>query len=212
MQAALRDIIQGSVLRRLRVGVRVVDARTGRLFYSQRDGVLMDPASNQKVLATTTALMRLGADWRFRTELSGVAPSPDGTVVGDVYLRGNGDPTLSQRRPRRARDRAGPPRRAQHRRAPLPACDRVARHRIHLHLEREQVIAALDAVAGVELVEEELAVQALTHQPPLHVREGNDDRVDGAALDVRPQLVDAQHEAILCSRALPVDNDATRRA
>ena len=94
MQAALRDIIQGSVLRRLRVGVRVVEARTGRLFYSQRDGVLMDPASNQKVLATTTALMRLGAEWRFRTELSGVAPTPDGTVVGDVYLRGNGDPTL----------------------------------------------------------------------------------------------------------------------
>jgi D-alanyl-D-alanine carboxypeptidase/D-alanyl-D-alanine-endopeptidase (penicillin-binding protein 4) len=94
MQAALREIIQGSVLRRLRVGVRVVEARTGRLFYSQRDGVLMDPASNQKVLATTTALLRLGAEWRFRTELSGVAPTPDGTIVGDVYLRGNGDPTF----------------------------------------------------------------------------------------------------------------------
>src|SRR5688500_211532 len=40
MQAALREIVQGSVLRRLRVGVRVVEARTGRLFYSQRDGVL----------------------------------------------------------------------------------------------------------------------------------------------------------------------------
>ena len=94
MQSALREIIQGSVLKRLRVGVRVVEARTGRLFYSQRDGVLMDPASNQKVLATTTALMRLGAEWRFRTELHGVAPTPDGTIVGDVYLRGNGDPTF----------------------------------------------------------------------------------------------------------------------
>ena len=74
--------------------MRVVEARTGRLFYSQRDGTLMDPASNQKVLATTTALMRLGADWRFRTELSGLTPTADGTIVGDVYLRGNGDPTF----------------------------------------------------------------------------------------------------------------------
>ena len=94
MQAALRDIIQNGILRRMRVGVRVIEARTGRLFYSQRDGTLMDPASNQKVLATTTALVRLGADWRFRTELTGLKPTADGTIVGDVYLRGNGDPTF----------------------------------------------------------------------------------------------------------------------
>ena len=94
MQAALREIIQNGILRRMRVGVRVIEAKTGRLFYSARDATLMDPASNQKVLATTTALMRLGADWRFRTELTGLKPTPDGTIVGDVYLRGNGDPTF----------------------------------------------------------------------------------------------------------------------
>jgi serine-type D-Ala-D-Ala carboxypeptidase/endopeptidase (penicillin-binding protein 4) len=94
MQAALREIVHNGVLGRLRVGMRVVEARTGRLFYSQRDATLMDPASNQKVLATTTALMRLGAAWRFRTELTGLTPTPDGTIVGDVYLRGNGDPTF----------------------------------------------------------------------------------------------------------------------
>ena len=94
MQAALREILHGGILGRVRVGMKVVEARTGRLFFSQRDATLMDPASNQKVLATTTALMRLGADWRFRTELTGLAPTPDGTIVGDVYLRGNGDPTF----------------------------------------------------------------------------------------------------------------------
>jgi D-alanyl-D-alanine carboxypeptidase/D-alanyl-D-alanine-endopeptidase (penicillin-binding protein 4) len=94
MQAALREILHSSVLRRMRVGMRVMEARTGRLLFAQRDGVLMDPASNQKVLATTTALMRLGADWRFRTELTGPAPNAEGVVVGDVVLRGSGDPTL----------------------------------------------------------------------------------------------------------------------
>src|SRR5258708_30426463 len=74
MQAALREILSESALRRTRVGIRVMEARTGRLIFEKRGGVLMDPASNQKVLATTTALMRLGADWRFRTELAGPVP------------------------------------------------------------------------------------------------------------------------------------------
>ncbi len=56
MQTALREILHDSALRRTRVGMRVIEARTGRLFFDTRGAVLMDPASNQKVLATTTAL------------------------------------------------------------------------------------------------------------------------------------------------------------
>ncbi|MES1206946.1 MAG: D-alanyl-D-alanine carboxypeptidase/D-alanyl-D-alanine-endopeptidase [Pseudomonadota bacterium] len=95
MQQSLREILHESVLRRTRVGMRVIEARTGRVFFDTRGQVLMDPASNQKVLATTTALMRLGAEWRFRTELTGPAPGPDGVVIGDVTLRGSGDPTVT---------------------------------------------------------------------------------------------------------------------
>jgi hypothetical protein len=50
--------------------------------------------SNQKVLATAAALLRLGSTWRFRTELSGPPPDGDGTIVGDLVLRGSGDPSL----------------------------------------------------------------------------------------------------------------------
>ncbi|HSZ82356.1 MAG TPA: D-alanyl-D-alanine carboxypeptidase/D-alanyl-D-alanine-endopeptidase [Polyangia bacterium] len=95
MQAALREILADSALRRTRVGIRVMEARTGRLFFEKRGTTLMDPASNQKVLATTTALMRLGADWRYRTELTGPAPDADGVIAGDVVLRGSGDPTVT---------------------------------------------------------------------------------------------------------------------
>jgi D-alanyl-D-alanine carboxypeptidase/D-alanyl-D-alanine-endopeptidase (penicillin-binding protein 4) len=94
LQAALRELVHGAVLGRTRVGIRVMDARSGRLFFERRGGVLMDPASNQKVLATTTALVRLGADWRFRTELTGPLPNAEGVIVGDVTLRGSGDPTV----------------------------------------------------------------------------------------------------------------------
>src|SRR5205807_247984 len=81
----------------------------------------------------------------------------------------------------------------------LPARDRVAGHGLHLHLEREQVVAALDPVAAVadRVVEEELRLEPLAHEPALHVGERDDDRVDRAALHVAPQLLDAQHAPIL---------------
>ena len=94
MQDTLTQILHNRTLGRLHVGLRVMAARTGRLFYDRRGEALMDPASNQKVLATTAALMRLGGNWRYRTEVSGPAPDDDGVVHGNVYVRGNGDPTL----------------------------------------------------------------------------------------------------------------------
>jgi len=94
LQEALTRIVHGSVLGRLRVGMRVLDLATGHVLFSQRGSVLMDPASNQKVLATATALLRLGSTWRFRTELSGSPPGGDGTIAGDLILRGSGDPSL----------------------------------------------------------------------------------------------------------------------
>jgi D-alanyl-D-alanine carboxypeptidase/D-alanyl-D-alanine-endopeptidase (penicillin-binding protein 4) len=94
LQEALTHIVRGSVLGRLRVGMRVLDLATGHVLFSRRGSVLMDPASNQKVLATATALLRLGSTWRFRTELSGSPPDGEGTVAGDLILRGSGDPSL----------------------------------------------------------------------------------------------------------------------
>lgn len=94
MQDTIGEILRNRTLGRLRVGLRVMSARTGRLFYDRHGEALMDPASNQKVLATTAALMRLGGDWRYRTEFSGAEPGDDGVVRGNIYLRGNGDPTM----------------------------------------------------------------------------------------------------------------------
>ena len=51
------------------------------------------PASNQKLFVAAVALDVLGPDHRFRTELQSPRPF-GGTVVGDVYLIGGGDPVL----------------------------------------------------------------------------------------------------------------------
>jgi D-alanyl-D-alanine carboxypeptidase/D-alanyl-D-alanine-endopeptidase (penicillin-binding protein 4) len=97
LQEALDGIVRGKVLGRLRVGIRVEDLANGRVLYGRRSSTLMDPASNQKVLATTTALLRLGSTYRYRTEVTGAAPEQDGQVRGDLVIRGNGDPSLRSR-------------------------------------------------------------------------------------------------------------------
>jgi serine-type D-Ala-D-Ala carboxypeptidase/endopeptidase (penicillin-binding protein 4) len=97
LQEALDGIVHGQVFGRLRVGMRVEDLSSGRVLYGWRSGALMDPASNQKVLATTTALLRLGNTYRYRTEVTGSHPDSAGRIAGDVVLRGSGDPSLRAR-------------------------------------------------------------------------------------------------------------------
>ena len=97
LQEALDGVVHGKVLGRLRVGMRVEDLATGNLLYGWRGSTLMDPASNQKVLGTTTALLRLGSNYRYRTEITGVAPDVNGAISGDIVLRGSGDPSLRPR-------------------------------------------------------------------------------------------------------------------
>jgi serine-type D-Ala-D-Ala carboxypeptidase/endopeptidase (penicillin-binding protein 4) len=94
LRETLSSIVNGPVLGALRVGMRVVDIGSGRVLFGQHDATMMDPASNQKVLATATALLRLGGGWQFHTELTGPPPDGDGAIPGDVVLRSNGDPNL----------------------------------------------------------------------------------------------------------------------
>jgi len=93
LQEAVYNIVHGG-LGKVRVGVHLADLKTGRTFYQSNASALMDPASNQKVLATAAALLRLGNDYRYRTEVQGPDVDEHGLVEGDVILRGSGDPSL----------------------------------------------------------------------------------------------------------------------
>ncbi|MBO6029270.1 MAG: D-alanyl-D-alanine carboxypeptidase/D-alanyl-D-alanine-endopeptidase, partial [Bacteroidales bacterium] len=52
------------------------------------------PASNLKLVTTGTALHALGPDFRFETGIGYTGTVEDGTLHGDVYIIGGGDPTL----------------------------------------------------------------------------------------------------------------------
>ena len=70
-----------------RVGVSVLDAESGAVLADVRAGEAFTPASNMKLLTSGAALMVLGEEFSFRTELA-----RDGDRV---IVRGGGDPALA---------------------------------------------------------------------------------------------------------------------
>ena len=86
--------------------------------------------------------------------------------------------------------------------AVLPVRHLVAGQRLHVHVEREQVVAALHPVPD-HLVEEVLDLDALAEQPALHVREGGDDGVDRALLGLIAEIVEGEHAASAAGAAGP---------
>jgi D-alanyl-D-alanine carboxypeptidase/D-alanyl-D-alanine-endopeptidase (penicillin-binding protein 4) len=68
----------------------VREAAGGRVVYQRDPGLRVLPASNQKLLTAAAALEVLGAGHRFRTTVRGRGR--------DLYLRGQGDPTMTYER------------------------------------------------------------------------------------------------------------------
>jgi D-alanyl-D-alanine carboxypeptidase/D-alanyl-D-alanine-endopeptidase (penicillin-binding protein 4) len=80
------------------VGVKVVEAASGRTLVALNAGRGFVPASNAKLFTTALGLARLGPDYRFETVVACDArPDAAGRLTGDLRLIGGGDPTLSAR-------------------------------------------------------------------------------------------------------------------
>jgi D-alanyl-D-alanine carboxypeptidase/D-alanyl-D-alanine-endopeptidase (penicillin-binding protein 4) len=72
----------------------VVDGR-GDTIYDQRAGRAVAPASVQKLIVAASALDALGPAYRFHTLFAGrTGIGDDGTLNGDLWLVGSGDPSL----------------------------------------------------------------------------------------------------------------------
>ena len=78
-----------------RTAALAVDLETGEVVFQQNPGLALAPASAQKLAVSFAALRLLGPGYRFRTEVAG-AGQLDGRVWrGDLFLVGQGDPTLA---------------------------------------------------------------------------------------------------------------------
>jgi len=79
-------------------GIFIWDIDAARPVSALNSGAPLVPASNMKLVTTAAALISWGAGHRFDTELYVRGDRIiDGILLGDVYLHGGGDPSLSTR-------------------------------------------------------------------------------------------------------------------
>jgi D-alanyl-D-alanine carboxypeptidase/D-alanyl-D-alanine-endopeptidase (penicillin-binding protein 4) len=79
-------------------GVMVVSLTRGDTLFAHGAGDMMQPASTMKLYSTAVALDRFGPEHTFSTDvLRDTASAPGGVVNGNLYLRGDGDPSMSSR-------------------------------------------------------------------------------------------------------------------
>ena len=78
-----------------RTAAIAVDLVTGRLLFAHNATAPTVPASAEKLPVSFAALRRLGPTFRFHTDVLGVGFRDGRTWVGDLVLKGFGDPTLA---------------------------------------------------------------------------------------------------------------------
>ncbi|TNE68184.1 D-alanyl-D-alanine carboxypeptidase/D-alanyl-D-alanine-endopeptidase [bacterium] len=75
-------------------GVQIKSLKTGKTLYQQNENKLFLPASNTKIPTTAATLLELGPHFTFETTLFTTGKIVDSTLIGDLYIKGTGDPTL----------------------------------------------------------------------------------------------------------------------
>ena len=76
-------------------GVVIRSADTGDTLYERGGDLALIPASNMKLLVSSAALLCLGPDFTWVTEVLASGPiDSNGTLEGDLIIRGGGDATL----------------------------------------------------------------------------------------------------------------------
>ena len=90
----VKRLLQSPYLRGASFSLIVRDVQEGKTVYSYDTDRLQSPASVLKTVATATALEILGEDYRYPTTLEYDGTLKDGTLQGNLYIKGSGDPSL----------------------------------------------------------------------------------------------------------------------
>jgi D-alanyl-D-alanine carboxypeptidase/D-alanyl-D-alanine-endopeptidase (penicillin-binding protein 4) len=76
-------------------GVKIQSMKTGKVWFECNQDKLFNPASNEKIPTTSSALITLGPDFKFETNLCYSGRIKGKTLDGNLIVFGNGDPTVN---------------------------------------------------------------------------------------------------------------------
>ncbi|MES2638251.1 MAG: D-alanyl-D-alanine carboxypeptidase/D-alanyl-D-alanine-endopeptidase [Myxococcota bacterium] len=95
LESALEPLSQDPIFTDAAVSVQVVNVRTGEEVFAWGDDKPLVPASTMKLLTTAAALRTLGPNYHFPTWImKGGELGADGVLAGDLFVKGQGDPTM----------------------------------------------------------------------------------------------------------------------
>lgn len=72
--------------------IAVIDINTGKLIAEHNPNMALNPASCMKIVTSSTALAKLGPDYKFKTNFYSEGGS--GASIDKIYIQGSGDPFL----------------------------------------------------------------------------------------------------------------------
>src|SRR5438067_5799698 len=95
ISAAFGRLQADSQCRYASLSLTVLDAKTGEQVFAASPNMGLATASTLKTITSITAFNVLGADFRYQTQLGYNGEiAADGTLNGDIIIKGSGDPTL----------------------------------------------------------------------------------------------------------------------
>jgi D-alanyl-D-alanine carboxypeptidase/D-alanyl-D-alanine-endopeptidase (penicillin-binding protein 4) len=98
LQKAFDKLQLDSQCRYASVSLTVMDVNSGKEIFSANPGMGLAPASTMKTITTITAFNVLGKDFKYQTQFGYSGTITDGTLNGDIIIKGSGDPTLGSPR------------------------------------------------------------------------------------------------------------------
>ncbi|PKQ65538.1 D-alanyl-D-alanine carboxypeptidase/D-alanyl-D-alanine-endopeptidase [Labilibaculum filiforme] len=98
LQTYVDDFAQDSCFYSAGIGMVISDVKTGAVLAINQAHLALTPASTQKLITTAAALEILGSNYQFTTSIETDGEIlANGTLNGNVIVRGAGDPTLGSK-------------------------------------------------------------------------------------------------------------------
>ena len=96
LKGRLNGILVNRLLKRGRVGVKVMSLATGKTIFERNADRYFMPASNMKSYSVAAAIDQLSPSFRFVTSVyANAKPDKGGTIRGNLIIYGRGDPSIS---------------------------------------------------------------------------------------------------------------------
>lgn len=95
LETALNSLVNDAELKYASLSFCAIDIKSNQIFAQRSPNKALIPASSMKVVTTGTALAILGKDYRFKTYLEYSGSISNGTLNGNIYICGTGDPSLA---------------------------------------------------------------------------------------------------------------------